>query len=109
MIAYSEPDSETQPYTSFLNVTMAEFTEFISLGGTPIVDQTGLTGNYDFNLPRFDPVPPPPSETGAPQMAPARSDSAHLFDWESVGLELKPIKTPSFDIVIDHIERPTEN
>jgi uncharacterized protein (TIGR03435 family) len=108
MIAYSEPGSDFQPYTEFLNITMSEFTEFMSMGGTPIIDQTGLTGNYDFKLPRFD-TPPPSAEGGTVPTPAPRPDTAHLFDWRAAGLELKPIKVPSFDVVIDHIERPSQN
>ena len=93
---------------NYLQVTMAQFTAFISGGGKPIVDQTGLTGKYDFEVPlTIDPNPPADtSDSSAP--AP-RPDVAHLYNWEAIGPELKPIKIPAQDLVIDHIERPSAN
>jgi uncharacterized protein (TIGR03435 family) len=92
---------------TYLQVTMAQFTEFISLGGKPIVDQTGLAGKWDFEVPLLiDPNAPEAGEGGAP--AP-RPDAAHVYDWGAIGLELKPITVPALDLVVDHIERPTGN
>jgi len=109
MITYSQPD-DPFPSTSFLKFTIAQLIEFISGGGPPIVDQTGLTGTYDIVLPRLWSSPPPPAEgsgTAAQPVAPP--DAAHMFDWQSVGLEMKPIKVPGVNLVINHIERPSEN
>ena len=91
---------------TYLQITMAQFTAFLSMGGKPIVDQTGLTGKYDFELPKFDTNPP---EAGAGATTPPPPDAAQMFDWGAIGLEMKPIKVPALDVVIDHIERPTEN
>jgi uncharacterized protein (TIGR03435 family) len=92
---------------TYLQVTMAEFTAFISTGGKPIVDQTGLTGKYDFELPLLYDPNAPATEEGAAS-AP-RPDAAHAYNWGAIGLELKPIKIPALDLVIDHIERPSAN
>jgi uncharacterized protein (TIGR03435 family) len=108
MITYPKPGTDMTPFTGFRKVTMAQFTDFVSMGQAPIVDQTGLQGIYDFDLPRVD-TTPAPAPDGAPAAAPPRLDAAHLFDWQSVGLELKPIQIPAVDIVIDHIERPAAN
>lgn len=108
MIVYPSmngPDAKQS--VTYLQITMAQFTDFISMGGKPILDQTGLAGKYDFEVPMvIDPNPPDAAEGGAP--AP-RPDVAHLYDWKAVGLELKPIKVPALDLVVDHIERPTAN
>ena len=109
MITYSQPD-DPFPSTTFLKFTMAQLIEFISGGGPPILDQTGLTGTYDIVLPRLWSPPPPPAEgSGAAAQLVAPPDAAHIFDWQSVGLEMKPIKVPGLNLVIDHIERPSEN
>jgi len=66
----------------------------------PVVDQTGLVGLYDFTL-HWTWSPDP--ETG---------DTAAFFHKalkEQLGLELKPTRAPVDILVIDHIERPTEN
>ena len=106
MMVYPEgPDAKQT--ISYLQVTMAQFTAFISMGGKPILDQTGLSGKYDFEVPLLiDPNPPETADGAAP---PPRPDAAHLYNWSAIGLELKPIKVPAQDLVIDHIERPSAN
>ena len=73
------------------------------LGGALIVDQTGLKGAYDFTL-TYQRYQLPTSEAG-------QSDAPSLFTavQEQLGLRLVPIKSPVEVIVIDHIEKPTEN
>lgn len=72
------------------------------LGGALIVDQTGLKGAYDFTMTyqRYQ-LAAGPSETDAPSLFTAIQ--------EQLGLRLVPIKSPVEVIVIDHIEKPTEN
>jgi len=64
--------------------------------GLPVLDQTGLTGSYDYHL--------PPTDPDNHDMAAAALDAMHRL-----GLELKKGKGPVETLVIDHIERPTEN
>lgn len=66
----------------------------------PVVDQTGLAGLYDFTL-HWDSFPDP--QTG---------DTAASFREalkRQLGLELKPTHAPIDILVIDHVERPSEN
>jgi uncharacterized protein (TIGR03435 family) len=66
----------------------------------PVVDQTGLVGLYDFTL-HWNTSPDP--ETG---------DTAASFRGalkSQLGLELKAIHAPIDILVIDHVERPSEN
>jgi uncharacterized protein (TIGR03435 family) len=100
------PGQDAKQSTTYLQITMAEFTAFLSLGHKPVVDQTGLTGKYDFELPKFDSNPPEGGEGVAPALQP---DAAHMVDWGAIGLEMKPIKIPVLNLVIDHIERPSAN
>ena len=72
----------------------------------PVVDQTGLTDKVDFLI-EFTPEGPP----GAPS-APELDTSGPSFRQallEQTGLKLVPQKGPVGVIVIDHIERPSEN
>jgi uncharacterized protein (TIGR03435 family) len=109
MITFSPP-GDPFPSTTFLKITMPELIEFIGTGGPPILDHTGLTGTYDITLPRIWSPPPPPAEgSTAPSQPISPPDSAHAFDWGSVGLEMQPIKVPGQNLVIDHIERPSPN
>jgi uncharacterized protein (TIGR03435 family) len=107
MIVYpSMKEPGANPTMTYLQVTMAEFTRFLSMGGTQIVDQTGLTRKYDFELPIFDTNTSEGSEGVAPALRP---DAAHYFNWEAIGLEINPIKVPALNLVIDHIEKPSAN
>lgn len=67
----------------------------------PVVDQTGLTGLYDFTLHwAFSTAD---TENG---------DNAAAFHEalkNQLGLELKPTRAPIDILIIDHIERPSEN
>jgi uncharacterized protein (TIGR03435 family) len=74
--------------------------------GAPVVDKTGLSGTYDFTLtaaPQPNPYVPasdPPVNNG-PSLFPALQ--------QQLGLKLAPAKVPVETIVIDHIEKPSEN
>jgi uncharacterized protein (TIGR03435 family) len=84
--------------------------------GRTIIDRTGLTGNYDFTL-EYAPEEGGPQQPGAGAAAggalPASpSDSApSIFTalQEQLGLKLESTKGPVDVIVIDHIEKPSEN
>lgn len=77
-------------------VTLDQFVHspLLRPGGRIVLDQTGLKGAYDFTI---------KGETGP--------DPASFFTLiqEQLGLKLVPTKTPVEVIVIDHIERPSEN
>ena len=70
----------------------------------PVLDRTGLTGAYDFTL-SFRPQLPPDAITDEQDNRPIIFDA--LLD--ELGLELIPKKGPVEYLVIDHIERPSEN
>jgi uncharacterized protein (TIGR03435 family) len=70
----------------------------------PVVDQTGLTGAYDFTL-SFRPQLPPDATTDEQDNRPTIFDALR----DELGLELIPKKGPVEYLVIDHIERPSEN
>jgi uncharacterized protein (TIGR03435 family) len=76
------------------------------------VDQTGLTGKYDFTL-KFTPdasqmtgfggaPPPPPDNVEAPP------DIFAAFQ-QQLGLKLESTKAPADVIVIDKVEKPSAN
>ena len=73
-----------------------------------MIDKTGLTGRYDFELKWtpdiVSPGPdgaPPPSDTDAPSLFTALSDQ--------LGLKLESTKGPVQVWVIDGIEKPSLN
>jgi uncharacterized protein (TIGR03435 family) len=75
------------------------------VGNRPVVDETGLKGNYDFVL-RGVPLSPPPPDDGSSQ-DPAVSLFTSLP--EQLGLKLVPVKAPVEVLVIDHVEQPSPN
>src|SRR5262249_43399947 len=77
-------------------------------GGRPIVDKTGIQGNFDIRLSPWSRGAQTPGalEDGVPVDTNAPSLSTVL---QEVGLRLEPQKQ-IFDIfVIDHVEKPSEN
>jgi uncharacterized protein (TIGR03435 family) len=72
--------------------------------GRPVLDQTGLTGKYDFSL---DWTPDPPAGASAVEDALGPSFQAALK--EQLGLKLVATKGPSTTLIIDRVDRPSGN
>jgi uncharacterized protein (TIGR03435 family) len=68
--------------------------------GRLVEDKTGLTGVYDFTLHYSASDPPPPDST---------EPSLYTALEEQLGLKLEPVKGPVQVLVIDSVERPSEN
>ena len=97
------------------NTTMGlianDISSYGSLAGEvdkPVVDQTGLTGRFDFTLelpPRFFNIFP------NPDIPPAEPQGALFLKAvrEQLGLKLVSSKGPIRKLVVDHVERPSEN
>jgi len=93
------------------NVTMPFIANQLTAMGhldRPVLDQTGLSGVFDFTLewvPEIDGPLPPGVE--------AHPDPAGLTFMEAVneqlGLKLQSQKGPVDVLVVDHVERPSEN
>jgi uncharacterized protein (TIGR03435 family) len=66
----------------------------------PVVDQSGLVGLYDFTLHWNGSPDPDIGDTAAPFRGALKSQ---------LGLELKPTHAPIDILVIDQVERPSEN
>ncbi len=93
------------------NTTMKMIADSLpSLGrlGRPVVDQTGLAGRFDFTL-QWTPESDGPAQSGVD----ARLDSPGTTFLEALkdqlGLKLKSTKAPLDVLVVDHVERPSEN
>jgi len=95
------------------NATMADFANVMQSAvlDRPVVDQTGLAGRYDFSL-IWTPdetqfvnmgvrVPPPSPDSNTPGLFTAVQ--------QQLGLKFDATRAPVETIVIDGIERPTEN
>jgi uncharacterized protein (TIGR03435 family) len=76
--------------------------------GRPVVDQTGLTGRYDFAMewaPEPHTAPIPVADSQENEGSTTFLEALH----EQLGLKLKPAKAPIEVPVIDHVESPSEN
>jgi len=93
-----------------MGVPLDRFTQALSVQlGRPVVDKTGLTGNYVLTL-KWTPDTEP-SASPADSAAPSDVSGPSIFTavQEQLGLKLVSTKGPVKILVIDHIERPTEN
>ncbi len=95
------------------NATIADFAGVMQTAvlDRPVVDQTGLTGRFDFTLTwtpdetqfggRGGQVPPPANGTAPPDLFTAMQ--------EQLGLKMESTKAPVDVLVIDHVEKPSDN
>lgn len=100
-----------------LNVRNATIMDFAGLMQSevldrPVIDQTGLAGRYDFKL-NWTPddsqfgglgakIPPPTNGADAPP-------NLYTAIQEQIGLKLEATKANADVLVIDHVEKPSEN
>ncbi len=77
-------------------------------GGRVVVNRTGLTGRYDFTL-SWTPeqMGSPTPDAGA--STDANGPSIYAALQEQLGLRQEPAKGPVKTLVVDSIERPSEN
>ena len=94
---------------------MRDFTSFLQMLvlDRPVVDQTGLTGRFDFKL-TF--TPDDSLFNGHPPKMPASTDASaepapdffKAFQ-DQLGLKLEAEKTAVDVIAIDHVDKPSAN
>jgi uncharacterized protein (TIGR03435 family) len=89
-------------YMKFTNDSMSDFAQTMELMvDKPVVDQTSLSGRYDFTL-----LWTPDTLRAAPtDTAPGLFTAVQ----EQLGLKLEATRAPTDVFVIDHAERPSEN
>ena len=76
--------------------------------GRPLIDRTGLSGRFDFTLDWApDPGPSPPDSPGAASDPVGPTAVQALRD--QLGLKLESARGPVQILVIDKVERPSEN
>jgi uncharacterized protein (TIGR03435 family) len=96
------------------NTSMADFAQLMqgAVLDKPVVDQTGLPGRFDFAL-NWTPdefqfsglggrVPPPADNVAAPP-------DLYTAIQQQIGLKLEVTKAQAEVLVIDHVEKPSEN
>jgi uncharacterized protein (TIGR03435 family) len=88
---------------------MASFARYLTGFGSdmPVIDGTGLTGNYDLDLGMEKIM----AAAGADSRNPSIGDvfNATVDAIETIGLRLVRTKAPIEVVVIDHAERPSQN
>jgi uncharacterized protein (TIGR03435 family) len=102
---------------SCMRQPLSEFAKFLGLQlARPVVDQTGLSGNYDINLdftPGEGQSPKGPMGEDLPfRLSPSGQDGPDLFaaPREQLGLRLQATKSPVERLVVDRAEKvPVEN
>lgn len=73
-------------------------------GDRPVIDQTGLTGTFSIKLTYR------PAYTRSNNAEPDLNDiSVFTAVQDQLGLKLEPTKAPIETLVIDHVEKPSEN
>ncbi len=98
---------------AFRNSPMSQFTAVLQNSmDRPVVDQTGLSERYDFTL-NFTPDPAQAALLGGPPTPAGDNPDAapDLFAafQQQLGLKLEPTRAPVEVMVIDKVEKPSEN
>jgi len=92
------------------NASMADFVSVMqrAILDRPVVDKTGLTGRYDFNL---EWAPDESQFGGEVAAAPSDAPIPPFFTaiQQQLGLKLEATRGPIEAIVVDHAERPSAN
>jgi len=98
------------------NSTMADFAGFLQarMLDRPVVDQTGITGRFDFTLewrPDVAQLGAPGGGGPAPQLPPEVEARPDLFTaiQEQIGLKLESSKAPVDTYVVDKVQKPSDN
>jgi uncharacterized protein (TIGR03435 family) len=98
---------------------MKRFADFWAMVGRQIVDKTDLPGLYDITL-KFDLIASPPREGDGGGRGGGRGGrgGGGGAEWspplpkafeDQLGLHLEPATVPVEYLVVDHIEKPSEN
>jgi uncharacterized protein (TIGR03435 family) len=92
----------SQQFMKFTNDSMTDFAQLLQLmGDRPVIDQTNLSGRYDFTLLWT----PDQIRAAEPDAAPGLFTAVR----EQLGLNLEAARIPADVFVIDAATRPTQN
>jgi len=91
-----------------MNYLCWQLGQFLQNDERPVINMTGLKGNYDFKISFLPELPPGFDKDSLP---PAVLERPNLFTAvrEQLGLKLTPQKGPVTYMVIDHVERASDN
>jgi uncharacterized protein (TIGR03435 family) len=97
--------------TILQNAPLSYFAWSISLAvDRMVIDRTGMTGRYDFEY-SYAPESRGPGRNPEEHEAIRPTDGPSIYEalQEQLGLKLEPQKGPVEFLVIDHVEKPSEN
>jgi len=103
LVPYHRGDT---PHVTYYGVSMATFAALLrGMAGRPVIDRTGLTGRYNFSL-KWLSLDPDEREGVT-----STDDPDPLSHWNlgALGLKVERIQVTTEHIVIDHIEKPSDN
>jgi len=89
-------------------ISVTALLEILSLSGRTVVDKTGLTGKYDIKL-RWRPEDSHPNAEAVDGGAEGSDVDFFTAIQEQLGLKLIPATGPVSALVVDHVERPSDN
>jgi uncharacterized protein (TIGR03435 family) len=112
----AKPFDATVPHGSRMHITdLRSLATYLSrLGswpaqpGRPVIDKTGLTGDFDLDLDLSKVIAALP-QSGVPTTNEGMYEATVNFVQEEFGLKLESQKAQVDVLVIDHVERPSEN
>lgn len=102
-----------KPAVEIQGATLDEFSKLLrAVVGRSVIDKTGITGRFDmrveFSREGTD-LPASPLKEPAATADPGGPPSIFVALQEQLGLRLESGRGPVETLVIDHIEKPTEN
>jgi uncharacterized protein (TIGR03435 family) len=103
LVPYRRGDT---PHITFYAVSMSTFARQLrGMAGGPVIDRTGLTGKYDFSLNWLS------QDLDEREGVVSSDDPDPLSHWNlgALGLRVERVQISTEHIVIDHIEKPSEN
>jgi hypothetical protein len=87
-----------------LGATKTEIAGYLFTDGKEVIDKTGVQGRFDFHLEYLRGGGPPPADPDPAHAAPSIFTAV-----QQLGLRMEAAKGPVDVLVIDHVERPSEN
>jgi uncharacterized protein (TIGR03435 family) len=101
-------DPEWSGYFNGSEASMSDLARMLGRKtGRPFVDRTGLTGRYNWSLKH--PVEQPPNNSGIVGALNPSDRSFLLKALEQLGLKAQDTRAPVEILVIDRVEKPSEN
>jgi len=89
--------------------TLSEFSQLLNvLLDRSVIDKTGITSRFDIRL-EFSPDETTPGLPGPASTADPTGPDIFTATQDQLGLKLVPTRGPGEFLVVDHVERPTEN